>query len=1627
MMKWLSVFAVMLMTLGSMFAMIDVHAATPATINATDGNMAEWPSDSNMGTRAGATFYFTFNDNALYFGWDGSDWASTTMGADLFIYLNTTDGGSSTTTDWSGKHNLPFLADYAFCLENSNYYVLRKWNQATSTWDDYITKPGLTYIGWSGNMKTEIQLNRSDLGNPTSLSMLAFAQWQDAANVWTSFPMTNPADNQFPVSFSSYYQYDSLSAGVVPNDSSHIVTGQVIIKKDADALNLAIIWHMHQPFYKNFLEENTYSLPWVRNHGAQSYIDHAKILQQHPGMRVTINMVPALIYQLEDYGNNNITDRHTAWAWDRTLATNLTSMDRAWAQFEYFWCADWVFNYSCPASEEYYRLYNITKHSLKPETMGTDTPLSTQDFIDLTALWYLFQVSPWYVQGKYNASERDDTFLALYQKTDFTYADVDYILAKQQSIIKTVNAEYNKCQDMGLAEITTTPWSHPIMPLLMSPGWQFGSYAVQKEPWREDVDAHLQKAIDIYQQYYGERPVGLWPSEEAMSSATLGPVFDAGFDWFVTDANVLKASRLADGTYPDPSDPLDLYQPYLVRNETDPDMDLTAVFRDRVIADRIGFEYGNWRDDARAVADFISYIKDKQTAIKNAGKNPADYIITVALDGENWMFYGTHFVDSARPFLDLLYTKLEEASFINCTTVKDFLAKKPATIRIEKFAEKCKAGMGSWINDCGDGYGDVERWAGEEEEDLAWTRLIEARKTVVAMQNSATPPSQAQLDKAWECIYAAEGSDWFWWYGLDADSGFDEHWDNLFKEYLRAIYTSVNAPLPDYLAMMWRPPISPTTPNTAIMAPVIDGNAHTGEWTGAALYPGSTGTNELDIKDVSVGYTTSDITVKVTLNSDAATMLKDTQDTRELTLYFMEPNAISMDELGCNLRTRYSKWVLEFPSKYNVKLVQTNVLATGETKYTVRTPDGLGGWVYSSTSEVGTAGLGTIVEFKIPFQAIGMQPGFTTRMRVVTSEKVNDVWSDVAMAPQNGPIEITIPSDISPEIQILNITDEIGDETGNGNYNYPTSVQFAPGYGLWDITGLTISMTDFDVIFRVRFDRISSETSWNTWSMAGGYSHQIVQIYVDRDNVSNSGNLQMLQGANCQVTPDFAWEVAISATGDRGATFAQTMDGKMETNGIKSEGDFATRTIKITATKSVLGNDPTSYGYVIIVGSQDGYGVGRFRQVEVQNATWVAGGGEAKNPDGKYYHSNIFDMITPSSMGLQNPGGKTQAQLLHSYDVAGKKYAQVPGIRIPKEMIAQQVYGVRVTSIQPRFALVEWKTTKNATSIVEYGTTEACTGGTAQDSNKTQDHSVVIRNLEPNTKYFYRVKSVGDDNAEVASTVYNFTTINETQAIPVEVLMINMPDITNKSATIKWKTSTKATCTLEYCTDNKTFNQKIVIDTSPSLDHEIELTGLEANTKYYARISAEDIGGQVTKSGVFVIQTLPDEGDDGNDGNGNTTKPKTFIEQYGLYIAAGVGAAALLGAIAIFFVLRKKSKAAGGKASAGKSNEKLPSKPEKNGTNEVKDEKPGDKKEENKEDKKPEDAPKEAGEGAELDARIKKLEGDLAEAKSKGLDVDEAEGTLRMAKKFLASKNYVKTKSLIMEAEKELGLAKAKN
>src|SRR5712692_444546 len=72
-------------------------------------------------------------------------------------------------------------------------------------------------------------------------------------------------------------------------------------------LNVAFVWHMHQPYYKDDLT-STYLLPWVRLRSAKDYFKMPALLDAYPKVRATFNLVPSLLAQIEDYGKEESVD-----------------------------------------------------------------------------------------------------------------------------------------------------------------------------------------------------------------------------------------------------------------------------------------------------------------------------------------------------------------------------------------------------------------------------------------------------------------------------------------------------------------------------------------------------------------------------------------------------------------------------------------------------------------------------------------------------------------------------------------------------------------------------------------------------------------------------------------------------------------------------------------------------------------------------------------------------------------------------------------------------------------------------------------------------------------------------------------------------------------------------------------------------------------------------------------------------------------------------------------------------------------------------------------------------------------------------------------------------------------------
>src|SRR5207244_1990488 len=147
-------------------------------------------------------------------------------------------------------------------------------------------------------------------------------------------------------------------------------------------------------------------------------------------------------------------------------------------------------------------------------------------------------------------------------------------------------------------------------------------------------------------------------------------------------------------------------------------------------------------------------------------------LIPVMLDGENaW----ETFKDGGETFLRELYRGLEKGGIqLRSCTIENYLQRHPPKKTLHKLHS------GSWISS------NFDIWIGEDEENRAWDLLGDTRRFLEEKLPSLTPE---QRDGALREAYAAEGSDWFWWYGPDFTTDCDVLFDELFRQHLKNVYS----------------------------------------------------------------------------------------------------------------------------------------------------------------------------------------------------------------------------------------------------------------------------------------------------------------------------------------------------------------------------------------------------------------------------------------------------------------------------------------------------------------------------------------------------------------------------------------------------------------------------------------------------------------------------------------------------------------------------------------------------------------------------------------------------------------------------------------------------------------------
>ncbi len=573
---------------------------------------------------------------------------------------------------------------------------------------------------------------------------------------------------------------------------------------------VALLWHQHQPYYPDDVgDENP--MPWVRLHGTKDYWGMAKLLEEVPEMHAAINLVPSLLSQVMAYTDSGHQDTHLRIS--RLPADGLTEEDMHYL----------LDNFFMVHPDHMIRPYRRYNDLYRKCGMSIDLPdrarkrFGKKDIVDLQVWSNLVWIHPLAFEADTDLAEFRD------KGRNWTEQEKQWFLDKQMELLGQVIPLHRKLQERGQLELTTTPFYHPILPLL----WD-KRQARQAMPdvvlpefldsYHQDAAEQIRLAVDFHEKLFGQKPRGMWPSEGSVCQEIIPSIAEAGIQWIATDEEILSCStdgwvsRDGNGFLRNPEM---LYRPWRVEEQG---KQLQIVFRDHAMSDQIGFHYQRYATD-HAVDDFFG----KAEAIGNAtgaGAGHRPTLLSIILDGENcWEYYPNNGVD----FLRTLYRRLADHPKIEPVRICDYLQRHPATDKLGHLFP------GSWIQH------NFGIWIGHPECNRAWDALDRTRRHLAKATTEKTKSSE-QLERAWEELYIAEGSDWFWWFGDDHSSAQDGLFDRLFRKHLQNVFLVLGDQPPVELAR----PISlghrggrPHSQPTELLNVKVDGRQTYFEWINA--------------------------------------------------------------------------------------------------------------------------------------------------------------------------------------------------------------------------------------------------------------------------------------------------------------------------------------------------------------------------------------------------------------------------------------------------------------------------------------------------------------------------------------------------------------------------------------------------------------------------------------------------------------------------------------------------------------------------------------------------------------------------------------------------------------------------
>ncbi|MBE0493793.1 MAG: glycoside hydrolase [Thiomicrospira sp.] len=539
---------------------------------------------------------------------------------------------------------------------------------------------------------------------------------------------------------------------------------------------------MHQPHYRDGLD-GQYRLPWVYLHAMKDYTDMAAYLEANPEAKVVVNFAPVLLEQIDDYAAKMQAWLSNAQAMPDDFLNLLAGAEPIPQDLEQRKkLVEACQRAFAPTMIDSLPAYRHLIDMIRP--FSVESEAYEQTLMYLNEGFYI-DLLVWYHLAWTGVSVRQkDTRIQylLDKKQGFDSADQRLLVEAMADNLQAIIPRYRRLMECNQIELSMTPYGHPIVPLLID----FDSMldALPKAPvpnspvypgGYERACWHMEHGLEVFDRHFGCKPQGVWLSEGAVSSASIGMLDHYGIKWTASGEGVWRHSCEASHLdLHDIASKRALYQP--LQHAT---QNCALFFRDDGLSDLIGFQYKDW-NPVDAANDFAQHLNNIANFL---GDKVEEHVVSVILDGENaWEYYP----DNGFHFLTALYERLTHHPIIQMTTFSDALAQGVKVRHLPTLK------AGSWV------YGSFSTWIGEPEKNRAWDILVEAKQTYDRVKQD-NKLSQAQLKLATEQLAICEGSDWFWWFGDYNPGDSVRDFDQLYRRHLEKLYELLNEPVPAYL------------------------------------------------------------------------------------------------------------------------------------------------------------------------------------------------------------------------------------------------------------------------------------------------------------------------------------------------------------------------------------------------------------------------------------------------------------------------------------------------------------------------------------------------------------------------------------------------------------------------------------------------------------------------------------------------------------------------------------------------------------------------------------------------------------------------------------------------------------